>query len=354
MGSILRWLFPCWFNEPNCQDNFWGCRCGKGGSKKAETRADDLAKQQAVQAATTQQAVEAKTAPTLPEQARTRETFGLEQRQQPFLEARARATPEDLFRQLGPLSAQYAQGVQQRAGQTPAELFSGISPESAQLAQYISQRFGMSPQDLFGGISPAAAGLQERLTSQAGLTPDQQFGALGPEAGQLSQRVQQNLQTPPQIPFEDTFNPEYQLLRQNVLGDAARRGFGTGSGLEIEQLGRAGVDLAIRKAGLRQQNAQINQQLRQQTLSDASSLIAQKFGVSQSVASQLAALIEAQHGLKTEATGQQEGLVQSQQSLAEQARQQALGVGEAGANASTQARQELASYFANLQNLSEA
>ena len=31
LTKFFHWLFPCHFHEPLCADNFFGCRCGKGG-----------------------------------------------------------------------------------------------------------------------------------------------------------------------------------------------------------------------------------------------------------------------------------------------------------------------------------
>lgn len=37
--KFFNWLFPCKFNEPLCKGNYFGCRCGKGGSKQEEAPA---------------------------------------------------------------------------------------------------------------------------------------------------------------------------------------------------------------------------------------------------------------------------------------------------------------------------
>ena len=64
----------------------------------------------------------------------------------------------------------------------------------------------------------------------------------------LQQRLLSDLNVNP----DDTFAPNLQLLRGEVGKFAAQRGI-VGSGLELEQLGRTGVELAIQQAQARQQ-----------------------------------------------------------------------------------------------------
>lgn len=64
----------------------------------------------------------------------------------------------------------------------------------------------------------------------------------------LQQRLLSDLNVNP----DDTFAPNLQLLRGEVGKFAAQRGI-VGSGLELEQLGRTGVELAIQQAQAREQ-----------------------------------------------------------------------------------------------------
>ena len=62
------------------------------------------------------------------------------------------------------------------------------------------------------------------------------------------------------IPYEDTFEPEFARLKDRMSTEAAARGI-YGSGLQIENMGRAGVDLAIQQAQKRQENKRLNEQI---------------------------------------------------------------------------------------------
>lgn len=67
-------------------------------------------------------------------------------------------------------------------------------------------------------------------------------------------------QAPDIVPYESTFQPEFELLMDRMRSQAAQRGI-VGSGLELENMGRAGIDLAIKQAQQRQQNRMLNEQL---------------------------------------------------------------------------------------------
>ena len=62
------------------------------------------------------------------------------------------------------------------------------------------------------------------------------------------------------IPYEDTFEPEFARLKDRMSTEAAARGI-YGSGLQIENMGRAGIDLAIQQAQKRQENKLLNEQI---------------------------------------------------------------------------------------------
>ena len=114
------------------------------------------------------------------------------------------------------------------------------------------------------GAGEPATGLEARtdlafkgLRDIAAFTPEEQsiFNALrgieqpGGEGAALTDvfgQLVQRARTPEQF-FESTFAPELQLLQEQVKSRAASRGI-LGSGLELENLGRAGVDLAIKQA----------------------------------------------------------------------------------------------------------
>jgi hypothetical protein len=118
---------------------------------------------------------------------------------------------------------------------------------AAQLRQQIAQVTAQTPQE------------QLTLSQLGGLQPDiesmlRQTAIGGAPAVQtplgiaLQERLLSDLNRQP----EDVFGPNLELLRGEVGQFAARRGI-VGSGLELEQLGRTGVELAIRQAQAREQ-----------------------------------------------------------------------------------------------------
>lgn len=75
-----------------------------------------------------------------------------------------------------------------------------------------------------------------------------------PLEAQLQGRLSQDLANPLQS-YEDTFQPLLTQLQDRVRSQAAQRGL-VGSGLELENMGRAGIDLAIAQANQRNQARQ--------------------------------------------------------------------------------------------------
>lgn len=164
--------------------------------------------------------------------------------------------------------------------------------------------------------SDAQDALLQELLSRQDLTPEQLFRSISPLASQYADITQQELTTPPQISFQDTLGPELQLAQDQIRNDANRRGI-LGSGLELEQQGRAGVDLAIKSATLRQQNALINQQLKQISEGNAANLVGGEQSMSDSARQQyldyLQALRDQQlQGVRLGETAYQQGQAQRQ------------------------------------------
>lgn len=101
----------------------------------------------------------------------------------------------------------------------------------------------------------------ERTTQQqiSGLQPDVEAMLRQAAAGQappvstpLALALQERLLGDLTRNVDDTFAPNLELLKGEVGNFAARRGI-VGSGLELEQLGRTGVELAIQQAQAREQ-----------------------------------------------------------------------------------------------------
>ena len=98
----------------------------------------------------------------------------------------------------------------------------------------------------FGGLREAAALTPEEQAIFNALRGTEQPGGEGAALTDVFGQLVQRARTPEQF-FESTFAPELQLLQEQVKSRAASRGI-LGSGLELENLGRAGVELAIRQA----------------------------------------------------------------------------------------------------------
>lgn len=142
---------------------------------------------------------------------------------------RAAAQAEALRQQQEAAATQLMREVQQVTAPTTLEAdrtarIQTLEPEVQQLLQAISQGGSPVPTEL-------GRALESRLLSDLNRNPD------------------------------DTFAPNLQLLQGEVGKFASRRGI-VGSGLEFEQLGRTGLELAI-------QQAQARETLRQQQVQQA-------------------------------------------------------------------------------------
>ena len=140
----------------------------------------------------------------------------------------------DIARQERERAAQQAAALQAQQAQVDAQLRQrtqeAVAPTDIE-RMYQGQIGTLAPQQLAslqdlqaGGYSdntPLGKALQDRLLSDLSVNPD------------------------------DLFAPNLELLKGQVGQFAARRGI-VGSGLELEQLGRTGVELAIQQAQARQ------------------------------------------------------------------------------------------------------
>ena len=155
------------------------------------------------------------------------------------------------------------------SGAIPVEELGGISldqqPAATQFSADLMRRQG---ERISRG--EAATPLEARtdlsfagLRSAAGFTPEEQgvLDALrggaaigGPGSAGIFADVIARAQNPDQY-FTSTLQPSLALAQDAVKARAAQRGV-LGSGLELEQLGRAGVDLAIKEAAQREASRQ--------------------------------------------------------------------------------------------------
>ena len=163
------------------------------------------------------------------------------------------------------------------ATQAQQALSTAVAPTAEEQA-YMNQMLAASQARLPG------------LQARAGETGGQLFGAISPQAQQLTDVLTQRMAAPPQINYQDIFDPLFQRAQQQTAAFANQRGI-VGSGLELEKLGRAGVDLTLGQAAARQQNALLNEQLRASTISDVANLVASQGGMSEQARNNLASYL---------------------------------------------------------------
>ena len=133
-----------------------------------------------------------------------------------------------------------------RADEQAAALRAQQEAAAAQLMREIEAAVAQSPQE------------QANLASLGRVQPEREQQALAVSRGgpalntPLGLALQERLLTDLNRNPDDTFAPNLQLLQGEVGKFASRRGI-VGSGLELEKLGRTGVELAIQQAQAREQ-----------------------------------------------------------------------------------------------------
>jgi len=194
-------------------------------------------------------------------------------------EEKAAKRQEDIVRQerdAGDVRAAELQAKQQETARLLRERLGAVG----QPTDLETQR-----QSRIGRLEPELERILQALTSgDRGSIASSDLGR------SIEGRLRGDLDQPRTIPFEETFDPAFQLLQEQIAQQAARRGL-TGSGLELESLGRAGIDLAIKKAQERQNNRLLNEQLRQQSVSNAISGNTALEGISQAGRTELASFL---------------------------------------------------------------
>ena len=159
----------------------------------------------------------------------------------------------------------------------------------------------------------AAARQQPFLEARSRQTGGQLYGEISPEARQYAELISRQAAAPTQINYQDLFDPLFQRAQQGVAAFANQRGI-VGSGLELERLGRAGVDLTLGQAAARQQNALLNEQLRQQAVSELGGLAAMQGDVGTGARGEYAQFLGGQQSLADTLRARQAGgVVQAQQ-----------------------------------------
>ena len=245
--------------------------------KKAASNAQDLARDQQAQALEEQKRLEEKYGLTPGELAREQRLYGIPQGDEAikFVEG-----------SLG-LEQKQQTELERRAGMSGEELLKEVGPQTRQLLETVAQRQGMTGEELFKAEGAIPTALQEQILK--------------------------DVQSPGGS-FQNTLNEQLELARTMVNAEANKRGVFGGTpegGIRFENLGRAGVDLAIK-------SAEANAAARQQDLANASTL---------------ATLF---------------------QNLSAGARSEAGTVAQSAVTEQTGARDELASYLSMLENASAA
>ena len=294
---IFRKLFPCKFNNPKCEDSPFGCKCGVIGTTAALIGVG-LAAAGTIGAAaisSSAQSKAAKNAQSFAEQQQAAATA--EQRR---LEEKFGLTPGELARE------QRLLGIP--AGDTAVDISQGM--EAKQQTE-LERRAGMTGEELLKEVGPQTRALLEQIAARSGKTGEELFREEGAIPRALADQVLAEVQDPDKF-FNDTIAPQLELSRQMVNAEANKRGVYGGlpeGGIRFEQLGRTGVDLAIKSAQAR--TAQ-----RQTALANAMAVI------------------------------------QNEANLSAGARGEAATVGERALTTSEKARAEFAQFLQDLQNQS--
>jgi len=199
--------------------------------KSAASKAADLANQQMADAKAEQARLEEKFGLTPGELAREQRLFGIPEGDEAikFVEG-----------SLG-LEAKQQTELEKQAGMTGEELLASVGPDTKALLETVAKRQGMTGEELFTSEGAIPAELQKQILADV-----------------------QN----PGGDFENTLSSQLELARTMVNAEANKRGVFGGTpegGIRFENLGRAGVDLAIK-------SAESNEAARQQDLANASTL----------------------------------------------------------------------------------
>src|SRR3990167_9281898 len=180
---------------------------------------------------------------------------------------------EELAREQQNTAIAEQRRLEEKYGLTPGELareqrLLGI-PEGEQAIKFAStgieerrgteleRKAGLTGEELLRETGPETRRLLDEIAARQGKTGEELFREEGGDLGKiLSEQAVSGKPT-------EMFEPELELTRQMVNAEANRRGVFGGlpeGGIRFENLGRAGVDLAIKSARerLNQQNALVN------------------------------------------------------------------------------------------------
>lgn len=172
---------------------------------------------------------------------------------------RAAENAADLAREQQSQAQAEQKRLEEKYGLTPGELareqrLLGI-PEGEEAIKFVSpgiedkrqleleRRADLSGEELLRETGPDTTKLLDEISKRQGMTGEELFKAEGEIPSQLVEKLSGQ-------PL-DAFAPELELARQMVNAEANKRGVFGGTpegGIRFENLGRAGVDLAIKSA----------------------------------------------------------------------------------------------------------
>ena len=152
----------------------------KNQQKKAQARAEDVARQEQERAQAEQQRIEEKFALTPGELERQDRTFELEEKRQTELERRAGLPGEDLLKEVGPTTRALLEQIAARQGKTSSELFTEEGGEPARLLlEEVSRPGPLAP---FEGELELALQKARQSLGTRGITPTGRPGDIGLES----------------------------------------------------------------------------------------------------------------------------------------------------------------------------
>lgn len=253
--------------------------------QKAAANAADLAKDQQSQA--------------LAEQKRLEEKYGL--------------TPGELARE------QRLYGIPQ--GEEAIKFAEGSLGLEPKMQSDLEKRAGMTGEELLRSVGPDTKALLDNIAKRQGMTGEELFKAEGAIPTALQEQILKDVQTPGGN-YTDTLNQQLELARTMVNAEANKRGVFGGlpeGGIRFENLGRAGVDLAIKSATAKEA-------ARQQDLANASTLSTLFQNLSSAARGEAGKVGEAGLGAQDKARNELQNFLQLMEQSSASAKGRAAGV----------------------------
>jgi hypothetical protein len=198
----------------------------------------------------------------------------------------------------------------------------------------------MTGEELLAEVGPDTKALLDTIAKRQGMTGEELFKSEGAIPAALQEQILADVQNPGGD-FVDTLSSQLELSRQSVNAEANKRGVFGGTpegGIRFENLGRAGVDLAVKSATAKEA-------ARQQDLANASALSTQFANLSAAARAEAATV--GQTGIDEQTTARKE--LQDFLAMMENANANSKGrVANVAVGASGQAQQTQNQVYSNL------